>query len=274
MPGEVPVRRAGRHSRAMQPVTGRAVTGRAVAGRGAVLRTHGAGQDLLAAWRADPAAVLSAPRFPGAAILIVAADFAAGATSAAGAAVAGRGFAAVIAPEFGQIFCTAVTKGGVFPLCLPIGKVTELQDMVEADPARLLTFDIGNRQVTAGDDFSAEFEIAGRAAGEPPGGKSGAARQARSAGTALPAGGNDHPRTAAESAQLADRIRAVQLHMSSLDMPTDLRMRLQRRLVVMCDAMKAAAADPARCERRLALLAAELDRLTATHGTGDSPNRI
>ena len=166
----------------MQPVTGRGV-----AGRGAVLRTPGPARGVLAGWQADPAAVLSDSRFAGAAVLIMAAEFAAGAAPAAGAAVAGRGFAAVIAPEFSQVFCAAVTKGGVFPLFLPIGKVTELQDIVEADPAVLLTVDIGNRRVTAGDNFSAGFEIAGHAAGGPPGGRSGAKPQARSAGTAVPA---------------------------------------------------------------------------------------
>jgi hypothetical protein len=48
-----------------------------------------------------------------------------------------------------------VTKSGVLPLCLPIGKVTELQDMVKTDPAPLLTADLANRVVMAGDRFSA-----------------------------------------------------------------------------------------------------------------------
>jgi hypothetical protein len=247
----------------MQPVTGRVV-----AGRGAVLRRPGAGQDLLAAWRADPAAVLGAARNAGAAILIVSADFA---TGAAGAAVARGGFVAVIAPKFDQIFRTAVTKGGVFPLCLPIGIVTELQDMVAADPAMQLTVDIDNGEVTAGDKFSAVFETAGRAAAGPASGQA-AAQQAPGAGTEVPGRGSDRPLTAAEPAHLADRIRAAQLHMASLDMPADVRINLQRRLVAVCDSMKAATADPARCARRLASLTAELDRIAAASGPGNLPD--
>ncbi len=254
----------------MQPVTGQAIAGRGAvlrrpgAGRGAVPGTPGAGQHLPAAWQADPAAVLAAPGYAGAAVLIATADFTAGATASAGAAVAGCGLAAVIAPEYSPGFCRALTKGDVFPLCLPIGKVTELQDIVEADPWLMLTLHIGNRRVTAADYFSAEFEIAGPAAARPPG----TARQAR---RAEPGGGGDNSFSAAESARLADRIRAAQLHMSSLDMPADVRISLQRRLLAVCDSMKAAAADPARCARRLASLTAELDRIAAACEPGHFP---
>lgn len=247
----------------MQPVTGRVV-----AGRGAVLRRPGAGQDLLAAWRADPAAVLGAVPNTGAAILIMSADFA---TGAAGAVVASGGFGAVIAPKFDQIFRTAVTKGGVFPLCLPIGRVTELQDMVMADPAMQLTVDVGNREVTAGGKFSAVFETAGRAAGLA-GGQAGGAEQAPRAGAEGPGRGSGQPLTATEPAHLADRIRAAQRYMASLDMPADVRINFQRRLVAVCDSMKAATADPARCARRLASLTAELDRIAAARGPGNLPD--
>lgn len=247
----------------------RPVTGRVVAGRGTVLRRPGTGQDLLAAWRADPAAVLGAARNTGAAILIVSAEFA---TGVAGVVVGRCGFVAVIAPKFDQIFRTAVTKGGVFPLCLPIGKVTELQDMVVADPAMQLTVDLGNREVTAGDKFSAVFGTAGHAAAGLASGQADAAEQAPRAGTEVPGRGSDQPLTATGPAHLADRIRAAQLHMASLDMPADVRINLQRRLVAVCDSMKAATADPARCARRLALLTAELDRIAAARGPGNFPD--
>jgi hypothetical protein len=38
--------------------------------------------------------------------------------------------------------------------------------------------------------------------------------------------------------------------------------------------MKAATADPARCEQRLASLTAELDRLSTVHGTTARPDHI
>jgi 3-isopropylmalate dehydratase small subunit len=261
----------------MQPVTGRTV-----AGRGAALRTSGPSQDLLAAWRADPARVLSEPRFAGAAILIVSAAFTAPARHghsdnarsglAAAAAVAGSGFLAMIAPGFGEIFCQAMTTAGVLPLCLPIGKVSELQDIVDAEPATPLIVDPGNQKVLAGDQFYAMFEIAGRAAGRPPGSQAGAGPPARSVDIALSERGSGDQLNTVESAQLADRMRAAQLRISCLDIPADVRIHLQRRLVAVCDAMKAATADPARCERRLASLTAELDRLAAARRPRKSPD--
>lgn len=247
--------------------------GMVLRGQGAVLRKPDAGQGPLAAWQADPAGVLGAPRCAGAAILVAAAEFTTAAASAAAApAVARRGFLAVIAPEFGEICCHALTTAGVLPICLPVGKVSQLQDIVEAYPTTLLTVDSGNREVTAGDRFSATFEIARCAAGQSSGGRGGTAIQARHGGdTGEPGRGSPDAFPAAGSAQLAGRIRTAQLCISSLDIPADVRINLQHRLVAVCDAMKAATADPARCERRLASLATELDRLAAARGRGNTP---
>ncbi len=190
----------------------------------------------------------------------------------AASALAGYGFLAVIAPGFDENICHNMIKAGLLPLCLPIGKVTELQNMVDADPVTLLTVHIGNRELTAGDNFSAIFEIAGSVDGQLPGGWDGGrpaghhdgniAESARAGPAAFPA---------IASAQLADRIRAARRHISSVNMPSDVRIHLYRRLLALCDAMKAAAADPARCEQRLTALTAELDRLAATPGAGNSP---
>ncbi|HLQ54440.1 MAG TPA: hypothetical protein VK162_09225 [Streptosporangiaceae bacterium] len=178
----------------------------------------------------------------------------------------------MIAPGFDENICHNMIKAGLLPLCLPIGKVTELQNMVDADPVTLLTVHIGNRELTAGDNFSAIFEIAGSVDGQLPGGWDGGrpaghhdgniAESARAGPAAFPA---------IASAQLADRIRAARRHISSVNMPSDVRIHLYRRLLALCDAMKAAAADPARCEQRLTALTAELDRLAATPGAGNSP---
>jgi len=242
-------------------------------GHAAVLREPGAAAGLLAGWQADPALVLSAPGHAGAAILVAAGEFTTAAASAATAsAIAGRGFLAVIAPEFSQICGHAMTTAGLLPLCLPIGKVTELQDIIEADPATLLTVDSGNREVAAGDKFSAMFEIAGSAAVQPVSRPAGGGIQAGRGGDTREQGpGRTELFPAAGSAQLAGRIRALQLYISSLDIPADVRVHLQRRLVAVCDAMKAPTADPARCERRLASLATELHRLAAARGPGKYP---
>jgi hypothetical protein len=181
----------------------------------------------------------------------------------------------VISVEFGEIFANSMTKCGLHPVCLPIGKVSEFQDIVHAYPETLFSVDLGNREVAAGNKFSAVFEIVGLAHLPPRGGRAGGARTAsRSSDIGVADGDCTARLPVAGSAQMAGRIRAAQHRISSLDVPSDVRIQLQRRLVAMCDAMKVAAADPARCERRLALLAAELDRLAPTFRTGNSPDHF
>jgi 3-isopropylmalate/(R)-2-methylmalate dehydratase small subunit len=275
-------------------------------GRGAVLPRSAVAADLLAGWREDPGVVLGRPEFAGATILIACPDPAvvacpdpgpvacpdpgpdSGASPArehpvggsavserAAPALAARGFQVVISPVFNEILCNNMTTAGVLLLCLPIGKVSELRDIVDADPATVLTVDFGNHEMTAGDRFSAVFEIANSSRWQLPGGLAGGDPAARRGSRAAQPGG---PRPAwlpvAGPADLATRIRTAQHRISCLDVPADLRIHLQRRLVAVCDATKAAAADPARCERRLALLAAELDRLAAIHGNADAPDHI
>ena len=274
----------------MQPVTGRVPAGRVpagrvpagrvpagrgVAGRGAILRRPGAGQDLLTAWQSDPAAVLSSARRAGATILIASADFTADAIPGerAASAMAGCGILAVISPGYGEIFHGAVTKAGVLPICLPIGHVTELQDIVEVDQETLLSVDQGGCVVTAGDEFSATFDAVSRGFPQLP-------RRPAGAGPSIPGdseivvggrGGQAGP-PARGSARLAGRIRAAQHRIAAIDMPSDVRVHFQNRLVAVCDAMKAATADAARCERRLAALTADLDRLTAAGEPGIPPD--
>jgi 3-isopropylmalate/(R)-2-methylmalate dehydratase small subunit len=214
--------------------------------------------------------VLSRPEFAGATILIASPDFCARpvrgypARQDAASALAGRGFLVVISAGFDDIFRNNITKYGMLPLYLPIGKVIELQDMAESDQVRLFTVDPGNREVTAGDRFSAVCDIANRARRPLPGGLAGISPAAGpSSGSAGPDGQRPASLPAHEPAYLADWIRTAQHRISCLDVPSDVRIHLQRRLVAVCDAMKSTAADPARCERRLAALAAELDRLAA-----------
>src|SRR5712691_6243926 len=137
--------------------------GAVLRGRGAAARRGGAGEqrrgpagpgagpDLLTAWRADPDSVLSSARRAGAAILVAApADFTADAIPGERAAsvMAGRGILAVISPGYGEIFCIMVANSGVLPICLPIGQVVELQDIIDADQQTLITVDQGRHEVT------------------------------------------------------------------------------------------------------------------------------
>jgi 3-isopropylmalate/(R)-2-methylmalate dehydratase small subunit len=269
-------------------------------GRGAVLRRAGTGPDLLANWQADPGRVLGQPGYAGATILIAGPDFACpargqaateqavtghasagqavaqrAAAERAGSALAGRGFLMVVSAGFDEIFCHGMTKSGLRLLCLPASKISALQDMVDADPATPLTIDFGNREMTAAGKFSAVFEIVSGAWWPLPGGRADADQAARD-GDKIAEPGEDREGLSQGSGpgRLAGRIRACQHRISCLDIPSDVRMHLQRRLVAVCDAMKAATADPARCEQRIASLTAELDRLTAVHGTTARPDHI
>lgn len=61
---------------------------------------------------------------------------------------------------------------------------------------------------------------------------------------------------------LAERLLAAQRSLGSLDIVADVRIRLQRRLMAICDATKAPGADPDRCVRRLEQFLEEIDRLS------------
>jgi 3-isopropylmalate/(R)-2-methylmalate dehydratase small subunit len=279
-------------------------------GRGAALRRAWGDPDLLANWQADPGRVLGRPGYAGATILIASPDFAAcpareqavtghapaghaparhavaratagqaaaqrAAAERAGSALASRGFLIVVSAGFDEILCHAMTKSGVRLLYLPVSKISELQDIVDADPATPLTIDFGNREMTAADKFSAVFEIVSGAWWPLPGGRADADEAARrDSKIAEPGEDREGLAQAAGPALLAGRIRACQHRISCLDIAPDMRIHLQRRLIAVCDAMKAATADLVRCEQRLARIAAELDRLTAVHGTAARPDRI
>jgi 3-isopropylmalate/(R)-2-methylmalate dehydratase small subunit len=284
-------------------------------GRGAALRRAGADPDLLANWQADPGRVLGRPRYAGATILIASPDFAAcpareqavtghapaghapaghapaghavaratagqavaqrAAAERAGSALASRGFLMMASAGFDDILCHAMTKSGVRLLYLPASKISELQDIVDADPATPLTIDFGIREMTAADKFSAVFEIVSLAGRPHPGGRADADEAARhDSKIAESDGGHEDSPRAAGPTPLAVRIRACQHRICCLDIAPDMRIHLQRRLIAVCDAMKAATADPVHCEQRLARIAAELDRLTAVHGTTARPDHI
>ena len=59
------------------------------------------------------------------------------------------GFRAVISARFADIFRGNSLKGGLLPVQLPAPVVAQLQDLVESDPAALVTVDLEARQVRA-----------------------------------------------------------------------------------------------------------------------------
>jgi hypothetical protein len=179
----------------------------------------------------------------------------------------GHPFGVLLSPPAAGLLHLAAINAGLQAVCLPVGKLSELQLAVGTRAETLITVDAHRHTVTTGKEFSAAFVSAEftsiRAAGSVPG----SAPRRR-----LPAPADSGPcavpaaAVPGEPAPLADRIRAAQLRISSLEVPSDVRIQLQRRLVAVCDATKAASVDPARCERRLTALIAELDRLNAPPG--------
>jgi hypothetical protein len=140
------------------------------------------------------------------------------------AAVAGRGFRAVISAELDDFLRYNLIKTGIVPARVDRETVAALQALVESDPGILLTVDIGRREVRAGGDLAARFGI------------------------------DDGAEDMARRLQMAQRL------LGSAGLAAGTRIRLQRRLVAICDAMKSPGADPARGAWRLDLLLADLAR--------------
>ena len=68
---------------------------------------------------------------------------------------------------------------------------------------------------------------------------------------------------AAGADDLAMRLHAAQARLAASDLPADIRSRLQRHLIAVCDAAKVPGGDPAGCHRRLDGLLAALDAAIA-----------
>jgi 3-isopropylmalate/(R)-2-methylmalate dehydratase small subunit len=146
-------------------------------------------------------------------------------------ALAGCGFRAVISSRFSDFFHNEMIQVGIVLARLPDNAVDKLLHAVEADPRIPITIDLARREVTAHGGPCAVFEIAEYA------------RQRLMAGTDA----------------LADRLMAAQRSLASCDLAADLRVRLQRRLTAICDAMKAPDADLDRGKRRLEKFLEELE---------------
>ena len=156
----------------------------------------------------------------GATILIVGP----GAWPAAGhpiTAVAACGFKAVISSDLSDFYRYNLIKMAMLAVCVDREAVAALQAAVESDPGILLTVDFGRREVRAR-GFVARFEIGG--------------------------GAED----------MAQRLRIAQRLLGSAALAGDARIRLQRRLVAICDALKTPGADMARSARRLDVLLTDL----------------
>ena len=108
----------------------------------------GFGRGLFSEWRDDPGFVLNRPDFVGASVLIAGPRFGIGSSREHAVwALMDYGFEAVIAPSFGDIFVNNSSKQGLVIVVLPVADVEALNDLVKADPTRLVVIDVDRRRV-------------------------------------------------------------------------------------------------------------------------------
>jgi hypothetical protein len=153
------------------------------------------------------------------------------------AAVAGRGIKAVVSAELDDFLRYNLIKTGIVPAHVDRETVAALQALVESHPGILLTVDIGRREVRAYGDLATRFGI------------------------------DDGAEDMARRLQMAQRL------LGSAGLGAGTRIRLQRRLIAICDAMKSPRADPARGAWRLDLLLADIARSCETARTGAARSR-
>ncbi len=108
----------------------------------------GFGRGLFSEWRDDPTFVLNQAHYVGASILVAGPRFGTGSSREHAVwALMDYGFAAVIAPSFGDIFANNSSKQGLVIVQLPVADVEQLVALVQEDPARLVMIDVDRRRV-------------------------------------------------------------------------------------------------------------------------------
>ena len=121
----------------------------------------GFGQGLFSEWREDPEFVMNLPQFAGANILVAGANFGVGSSREHAVwSIMDYGFAAVIAPRFGDIFRNNSAKNGLVPVGLPADVSDRILRAVEADPTVEITIDIATKRVVVPAlDIDIEFPL-------------------------------------------------------------------------------------------------------------------
>jgi hypothetical protein len=137
-------------------------------------------------------------------------------------------FKVVISAEPADFYRDNLINAGILPVCLPESTVAELQDTVDSDPGILLTIDIYRRDVRARGELVGRFGLPPFWCGDTDG--------------------------------MAQKLLMAQRLLGSADLAGDARIRMQRRLAAICDAMKGPSADVARNAWRLERLLADLAR--------------
>ncbi|MDE0185617.1 MAG: 3-isopropylmalate dehydratase small subunit [Candidatus Poribacteria bacterium] len=108
----------------------------------------------------NPDFVLNAPRYQGASILVAGTNFGCGSSREhAPWALQDYGFAAVIAPSFGDIFRNNCYKNGLLPVVLSEDISADLIRQIEAQEVYRLTIDLESQKVIQSDGTAHAFEI-------------------------------------------------------------------------------------------------------------------
>ncbi len=119
----------------------------------------GYGPFLFYDWRQEPSFFLNQKEFDGARVLVAGANFGCGSSREhAPWAIRDAGFAAVIAPSFGDIFRANCYKTGILAVTLPESQVRHLIDLASEDSTAKLDVDL-EAQLVRGDGFAYRFEI-------------------------------------------------------------------------------------------------------------------
>ena len=118
----------------------------------------GYGEFLFFDWAKDPGFELNRPEYQGAEILITGRNFGCGSSREHAAwGLEDRGFRALLAPSFGDIFRANAVKNGMAPIELPDSTLAELKTAV-AD-ANGLTVDLEAMQITHSSGLRVPFEL-------------------------------------------------------------------------------------------------------------------
>ncbi len=106
---------------------------------------------LFSEWRQDPDFVLNDSTYSEASILIAGANFGIGSSREHAVwALQQYGFAAVIAPSFGDIFANNASKNGLVTITLEQSNCDQLVGAVKASPQTELNIEIANEQLSFG----------------------------------------------------------------------------------------------------------------------------
>lgn len=114
---------------------------------------------LFADWRKEPEFVLNKPEFAGSSVLIAGTNFGIGSSREHAVwALMDYGFKVVISSRFADIFRGNSGKAGLLTAQMEQQAVEELWNLVEQDPATIVTVDLEAREVRAG-TLVAPFQI-------------------------------------------------------------------------------------------------------------------